>query len=267
MGRERGQINLADQLQHAPAEDLIVIVLAGVVDELLRVHVHQHRVDVVAQAGHLGLLELVGLADWEVDRRTKHLMHVFGATVRISVYRPHQRPVVEELSLLRLTLSPRLELLADTLVLLAHFKRETALFLPAGPLRLVFLDNVDERLPEGALSQHVCLLILLTQTRRRQRRRRLLICLCQQFDGFMPDFVSESGLVLAQLEQVALLQTNRVRQGLGEDNDLDHEGLPENRVIHLKREQGQLGEELGVLLHDAGVRLLNAPLRRLEIRE
>ena len=59
MGRERGQINLADQLQHAPAEDLIVIVLAGIVDELLRVHVHQHRVDIVAQAGHLGFFELV----------------------------------------------------------------------------------------------------------------------------------------------------------------------------------------------------------------
>ena len=146
-----------------------MIVLTSVVDELLRVHVHQHRVDIVAQAGHLGLLELVGLADWEVNRRAKHLMHIFGATVRIGVNRPHQGPVVEELSLLSLALSPRLELLANTLVLLTYFKRETALFLPAGPLRLVFLDNMDERLPEGALAQHVGLLILLTQTRGRQR--------------------------------------------------------------------------------------------------
>ena len=94
MGRERGQINLADELKHAPAEDLIVVVLAGIVDELLRVHIHQDREDVVAQTWHLGLLQLIGLANREIHGCTEHFMHVLGTAVRVRIYRPHQRSIV-----------------------------------------------------------------------------------------------------------------------------------------------------------------------------
>ena len=146
MGRERGQIDLTDELEHAPAEDLIVVVLASIVNKLLRVHIHQHRVDIVAQARHLSLLELIGLTNREIHGSTKHFMHILGAAVGVRVRRPHQRSVVQELTLLSLALTPRLELLADPLILLPHFERETAFLFPGGPLWLIFVHNVDQRL-------------------------------------------------------------------------------------------------------------------------
>ena len=94
MGRERGQINLADELEHAPTEDLIVVVLAIIVNKLLWVHIHQNWVDIVAQTGHLSFLKFIGVANWEIHRRPEHFMHIFGATVRISIYWSHQRPIV-----------------------------------------------------------------------------------------------------------------------------------------------------------------------------
>ena len=95
MRRERSQVNLRNELKHAPTEHLIVVVLELVFDKLFGVHIHQNRVDIFAQTRQLCLLKLVRISNWEVNRCTQHLMHVLGTPVHIHIGCTHQWLIVQ----------------------------------------------------------------------------------------------------------------------------------------------------------------------------
>ena len=173
---------------------------------------------------------------------------------------PHEWSIVQEFPLLSFGLTSLTQLVTNSLVFRADFKRETAFFLPACPLRLIFQHNMNQRLTKSAFAQIIRLPICFGFC-----WTVLLILLCKQFCSLFANFLSKSSLFLGKLEQVFLLHTDWICDSLREDHDLDHESFPKNWVIHLKREQGQLGKEFGVFFNDSSIRLLNTLLCRLEV--
>ena len=84
---EGSQIDLRYELEHAPAKHLTVFILELIFDQLGRVHVHQHRVNEVTQAGHLGFLwncRGSTFSDWEVGWLLEHFVHIRSPSMGIS---------------------------------------------------------------------------------------------------------------------------------------------------------------------------------------
>jgi len=155
-GGESRLVNRGDQLEHSPAEQLVVSVFELVVDQLLWIRVHQHGVDKVAQTWQLSLFEG---SRWtsdllrEVGRCSQHRVHVLRSSVSVHARGNQQLPAVDRSSSFQLAAC--LQLGEDSVVGFPDLKRLAFFFLPIGPLRLTFLHRVDERLAKGSLAEQI----------------------------------------------------------------------------------------------------------------